>query len=147
MKVTGKFVAERKYSSSETGSQQIRHLSDSRGPTVVSAPEKTKHPQQFGGENNRDMEDDHFSEMPDSEVNMKKVKLLMGRGQEIEDDEESENFSQLESAAGQAAVDVVLRMKKGSSTGGGIVLHCAQGDALGMTDLSQHEIASDISAL
>ena len=118
-----------------------------RALCVVSVPEKTKHLQQFGDATNSDIDDDHFSEMPDSEVNMKKVKLLMGRGQEIEDDEESENFSQLESAAGQAAVDVVLRMKKGSSTGGGIVLHCAQGDALGMTDLSQHEIASDISAL
>uniref|UniRef100_A0A7S4J5M1 non-specific serine/threonine protein kinase n=1 Tax=Odontella aurita TaxID=265563 RepID=A0A7S4J5M1_9STRA len=33
-------------------------------------------------------DEDHFGDMPDSEVNMKKVKVLMGRGQEIEDDDE-----------------------------------------------------------
>ena len=32
-------------------------------------------------------DDDHFSGMPESETNMKKVKVLMGRGEEIEDDE------------------------------------------------------------
>ena len=66
---------------------KIRHLSDSHGHAVVSVPEKTKHPHQFDGENNRDTDDDHFSMMPDSEVNMKKVRLLMGQGQEIGDDE------------------------------------------------------------
>ena len=79
-------MAERQDSSSETGSQQILHLSDYQGPAVVSVPEKTKHPQQFGDANNRYMDDDHFSEMPDSKINMNKVKVLMGRGQEIEDD-------------------------------------------------------------
>ena len=44
--------------------------------------------------------------MPDSEVNMNKFRVLMGQGQEIEDDEECENVPQLESAARQAAVDV-----------------------------------------
>jgi len=34
-----------------------------------------------------DTDDDHFSGMPESETNMKKVKVLMGRGEEIEDDE------------------------------------------------------------
>ena len=57
MKITGKFVAETKDRSLETGGQQIRLLSDSQGPDVVSVPEKTKHPQQFGGENNRDMDE------------------------------------------------------------------------------------------
>eukprot|EP00550_Attheya_septentrionalis_P012978 CAMPEP_0198304616 /NCGR_PEP_ID=MMETSP1449-20131203/57494_1 /TAXON_ID=420275 /ORGANISM="Attheya septentrionalis, Strain CCMP2084" /LENGTH=1027 /DNA_ID=CAMNT_0044007145 /DNA_START=252 /DNA_END=3335 /DNA_ORIENTATION=+ len=32
-------------------------------------------------------ESDHFNSMPDSELNMKKIKVLMGRGQEINDDE------------------------------------------------------------
>ena len=40
MKMTGKFLAEGKDSSSETGSQQIRHLSDSQVPFVVSASKK-----------------------------------------------------------------------------------------------------------
>ena len=62
---------------------KIRHLSDSQGPTVISVPEKIKHPQQFGGENNRDTYDDHFSVMPDSEVNMKKFRVLMVQVQEI----------------------------------------------------------------
>ena len=31
--------------------------------------------------------DDHFNGMPESEINMKKVKVLMGRGEEIEDEE------------------------------------------------------------
>ena len=79
MKMTGKFVAERKDSSLETGSQKIRHLSDYQGPAVVSVPEKTKHPQKFGGENNRDMDDDKFSGMPDSEVNTRKVKVLIAK--------------------------------------------------------------------
>ena len=52
------------------------------------------------------MDDDHFSEIPDSEVNMKKVKVLIGRGQYIEDDKSCENVPQLESSAGQAAVNV-----------------------------------------
>ena len=99
-------MAERKYSSSEPGSHQILHLSDYQVPAVVSVPEKTKHPQQFGDTNNRDMDDDHFSEMPESNINMNKVKVLMGRGEEIEDDKTCENFHQLESSSGQAAVDV-----------------------------------------
>jgi hypothetical protein len=35
----------------------------------------------------RGTDDDHFSGMPESETNMKKVKVLMGRGEEIEDEE------------------------------------------------------------
>ena len=50
MKITGKFVAERKDISSETGSQKIHNLSDSQGPAVVSVPERKKHPQKFGNE-------------------------------------------------------------------------------------------------
>ena len=83
---------------------KIHHLYDSQVHAVVSVPEKTKHPQQFGSENNRYTDDDNFSVMPDSEVNMKKSRVLMG--QEIEDDEECENVPQLESAARQVAVDV-----------------------------------------
>ena len=67
---------------------KIRHLSDSQGHTIVSEPEKTKHPHQFGGEKHRDMDDDHFSVIPDSEKNMKKFRVIMGQGQEIEDDKE-----------------------------------------------------------
>ena len=67
---------------------------------------------------------------------MNKVKLLMGQVQEIEDDEESENFPQLESSARQAAVDVRSRMKEGNGDGTGSVLHHAQVDALGVTYLS-----------
>ena len=67
---------------------EIRHLSDSQGPDVVSVPEKTKHHQQFCGENNIDKDDDHFSVMTDSEVNMKK------------DYKECDNVPQLDSAAG-----------------------------------------------
>ena len=85
--------------------------------------------------------------MPDSEVNMKKFWVLMGQGQEIEDDEECENFPQLESAAGQAAVDVGSHMKEGNGDWAGAVLHHVQGDALWVTDLSQHEFAADSSAL
>ena len=44
--------------------------------------------------------------MPDSEVSMKKFRVLMGQGQDIEDDEECENVPQLEYAARQAANDV-----------------------------------------
>ena len=61
---------------------------------------KTKHLQQFVGENNRDTDDDNFSVMPESGVNMKKFRVLMGQGQEIEDDDEYENVPQLDSAAG-----------------------------------------------
>ena len=67
---------------------EIRHLSDSQGPAVVSVPEKTKHTQQLCGENNIDKDDDHFSVMTGSEVNMKK------------DYEEFDNVPQLESDAG-----------------------------------------------
>ena len=35
----------------------------------------------------RGTDDDHFNGMPESEINMKKVKVLMGRGEEIEDEE------------------------------------------------------------
>ena len=77
-----------------------------RALCVVSVPEKTKHLQQFGDATNSDIDDDHFSEMPDSGVIMKKVKVLMGRGQEIEDDEACDNVPQLESSDGQAAVNV-----------------------------------------
>ena len=57
MKMTGKFLAERKYSSSETRSQHIRHISDFQAPSVVSVPEKKKHPQQFRVENSRYMDE------------------------------------------------------------------------------------------
>ena len=79
---------------------KIHHISDSQGHVVVSVSEKTKHPQQFGGKNNIDTDNDHFSVMPDREINMNKFRLLMGQGQDIEDDKECENFHQLESAAG-----------------------------------------------
>ena len=59
----------------------------------------------------------------------------------------SENVSQLESAACQAAVDVILRMKEGNSDGSGGLLQHALGDSLGVTALSQHEVADDSSAL
>ena len=42
MKMTGKLVAERKDISLEPRSHQIRHLSDSQDPAVVSVPEKEK---------------------------------------------------------------------------------------------------------
>ena len=61
--------------------------------------------------------------MPNSEENMKKVGVIMGQGQEIEDDEECENVPQLEYTAGQAAVDVGSRMKEGNGEGGVAVLH------------------------
>lgn len=35
----------------------------------------------------RGTDDDHFNGMPESEINMKRVKVLMGRGEEIEDEE------------------------------------------------------------
>ena len=38
-------------------------------------------------------------------------------------------------------------MKEGNGDGAGAVLHCLQGDALWLTDLSQHEVAADCSAL
>ena len=126
---------------------KIRHISDSLGHAVVSVPEKTKHLQQFGGENNRDTDDDHFSVMLESGVNMKKFKVLMGQGQEIEDDEECENVPQLESAAGQAAVDVGSHKKEVNGDGLGSVLHRIQGDTLWVTDLSQHEVDSDSSSM
>ena len=85
---------------------KIHHIYDSQVHAVVSVPENIKYPQQFGSENNRYTDDDHFSVMHDSEVNMNKFRVLMGQGQEIEDDEECENVPQLESAARQAAVDV-----------------------------------------
>ena len=80
--------------------------------------------------------------MPDSEVNMKKVKLLMVQRQEIEDGK-NENVLQLEYAAGQAAVDVGSHKKEVNGDGSGSVLHRIQGDTLWVTDLSQHEVASD----
>jgi len=36
-------------------------------------------------------DDDHFIGMPESETNMKKVKVLMGRGEEIEDDDDDDH--------------------------------------------------------
>ena len=74
---------------------KIHHLYDSQVRDIVSVPEKTKQPQKFGSENNRYTDDDHFSVIPDSEVNMKKFRVIMGQGQEIEDDEECENVPQL----------------------------------------------------
>ena len=68
--------------------------------------------------------------MPESEVNMNKFRLLMGQGQDIEDDEECENVPQPESAARQASVDVGSHMKEGNGDGAGLVLHRIQGDAL-----------------
>ena len=56
--------------------------------------------------------------------------------QQIEDDEESENFPQLEYPAGQAAVGVGQRVKEGNGDGAGAVLHHAQGDVLRVTALS-----------
>ena len=44
--------------------------------------------------------------MPNSEVNMKKNRVLMGQGQKIEDDGECDNVPQLESAVRQDAVEV-----------------------------------------
>ena len=85
---------------------KIHHFYDSQGHAVVSVPENTKHPQQFGSENNRDTDDDHFIVMPESEVNMKKFKVLVGQGQDIEVEKECENIPQLEYAARQAANDV-----------------------------------------
>ena len=76
--------------------------------------------------------------IPDSELNMKKFRVLLGQVQEIEYDEECENFPQLESAAEQAAVDAGSHMKEGNGDGSGAVLHCVQGDALWVTYLSQH---------
>ena len=67
----------------------------------------------------------------------------MGQWHEIEDDKECENVPQLESPAGKAAVDVRSHMKEGNDDGAGSVLHRVQGDALWVTDLSQHEVASD----
>ena len=46
-------------------------------PTQTQAPTATV----------RGTDDDHFNGMPESEINMKKVKVLMGRGEEIEDEE------------------------------------------------------------
>ena len=76
--------------------------------------------------------------MTDNEVNMKKFRVLMGQGQEIEDDEECENVPQLESAAGQAAVNAGSHMKEGNGDGAGAVLHRVQSDALWVTYLSQY---------
>ena len=59
----------------------------------------------------------------------------------------SENVPQLEYAAGQAAVDFILRMKEENGDGAGAVLQRAQGDALGVTALLQHVVAADSSAL
>ena len=58
-----------------------------------------------------------------------------------------ENVPQLESSAGKAAFDVRLRMKEGSGDGAWAVLQRAQVDALGVTAISQHKVAADISAL
>ena len=85
--------------------------------------------------------------MPDSVINMNKFRVLLGQGQEIEDNEECENFPQLESATGQDVVDVRSHMKEGNGDGSGSVLHCVQGDVLWVTYLSQHEVAADSSAL
>ena len=38
-------------------------------------------------------------------------------------------------------------MEEGSGDRAGSVLHCVQGDALWVIDLSQHEFAADVSAL
>ena len=78
---------------------------------------------------------------------MKKVGLIMGQGQEIDNDEECENFPQLESATGHVVVDVGSHVKEGNGDGEGAVLHLVQGHDLGVIDLSQHEVASDSSAL
>ena len=78
---------------------------------------------------------------------MKKFGVIMGQGQEIDNDEECENFPQLESAAGKAVVDVGSHMKEGNGDGAGEVLHRVQGHDLGVTALSQHEVAADSSAL
>ena len=59
----------------------------------------------------------------------------------------SENVPQLESASGQAVVDFISRMKEGNGDRAGAVLQHAQGDALGVTALLQHEVAAHSSAL
>lgn len=59
-----------------------------RYPVVESAKESTAAPAQKMQPNNTlDEDGDRFEEMPESEVNMRKVKVLMGRGQELEEDE------------------------------------------------------------
>ena len=59
----------------------------------------------------------------------------------------SENVPQLESAAGQATVDVRSCMKEGNGYRVGAVLQGAQSDALGVTDLLQHGVSVDSSDL
>ena len=61
--------------------------------------------------------------------------------------QECENVPQLESAAGQATVDVRLGMKEGNGDGEGSVLNLVNGGAIWVTDLSQHEVAADSSAM
>ena len=78
---------------------------------------------------------------------MKKFRVLVGQGQEIEDDEECENVPQLESSARQAAVEVGSNMKEGNGDGLGAVLHRLQGEAIWLIYLSEHEVAADSSAL
>ena len=64
MKMTGKFLAERKDIPSETGSQKIRHLGVSRN-TISLVPralllylyQKRKNRKKFECENNRDMDE------------------------------------------------------------------------------------------
>ena len=71
----------------------------------------------------------------------------MGQWHEIEDDKECDNVPQLESPAGKAAVDVRSHMKEVNVDGAGVVLQRAQCDAIGVTALSQHDVAADRSAL
>lgn len=47
-------------------------------------------PTNWPSDNSLEEESDRFDEMPDSEVNMKRVTVLMGRGEELKDDKEQE---------------------------------------------------------
>jgi WNK lysine deficient protein kinase len=58
-----------------------------RYPVVESDRESAPPARKMQPNNTLDEDGDRFEEMPESEVNMRKVKVLMGRGHELEEDE------------------------------------------------------------
>ena len=61
-------------------------------------------------------ESDRFEEMPDSEVNIRKVKVLIGRGQELQEDEDTNSNQDEKSTKDNAAVTGPTEIESSSTS-------------------------------
>lgn len=93
----------------ETGKSIEKSSTESKGASVGSSKSQGTTPIKEPPTKNRldlrrnsldEEESDRFEEMPDSEVNnMKKVKVMMGRGEELKEDEEAANDTSIEAGS------------------------------------------------